>query len=675
MDKIFSYTAVIIKNVCMLFIAVNIIWPHASFAQEIDVTNARSTDVVSPHGVSYLMGSFVYDVPLFEIGYGEWPSKITASLHYDSSSQVDNKTGWSFSTNSGNAGIVTYAEYDETTQYDECNCAPIYKNWQYGAFLSIGGNLSLFEIKNANLDLEKFEPSTFNGSTLTWVSDQPGGYNANAGSDSPGTFTLTERSGNVLKLGALINNGVLKFLSDSQISTRNGFHVNEHIPFPEVTNASHSDTSAGFMIFREPASQGIQRICAYNLVYVDKSTIIDCSKSNVIATITYNQGGELSSVTLPDGRRYTFGYTRYSGIRGYNYNDMGSITSPIGRDHLTCVTTPGNLGCTIANTYDACDGYRGWDGANAYDDATWNGSRDRVIKQVLADGTSETFSYSDPKVAGDPCRDVQSVSLTRQSSIYAFEISRAGNEPVNRTYFIKNAGHVSSVTDPLGRRSEFVWGGANANASYLKRDDLLEQITNPDGSIVQYTYDGRGNVTSMRMKAKPGSGLSDLVTTATFPSSCSNIKTCNRPNAVTDAAGHVTNYEYDGATGLVTKVTEPAVNGVRPQMRYHYQQLYGWFKSGNGYARTDSPVWLLASEEYCRTSSADANGNCAAGTADKVVKSYQYQQGNASHGSNLLLTGTATTANGQTLRTCYVYDELGNRISETSPRAGLATCS
>ena len=48
--------------------------------------------------------------------------------------------------------------------------------------------------------------------------------------------------------------------------------------------------------------------------------------------------------------------------------------------------------------------------------------------------------------------------------------------------------------------------------------------------------------------------------------------------------------------------------------------------------------------------------------------------------SNLLLKGTAITAaneQGQikTLRTCYTYDALSRRISETQPKGTGSTCS
>lgn len=44
--------------------------------------------------------------------------------------------------------------------------------------------------------------------------------------------------------------------------------------------------------------------------------------------------------------------------------------------------------------------------------------------------------------------------------------------------------------------------------------------------------------------------------------------------------------------------------------------------------------------------------------------------------NNLLLRGVVTDAapGGLSSRTCYAYDALANKISETSPRAGLTSC-
>lgn len=179
------------------------------------------------------------------------------------------------------------------------------------------------------------------------------------------------------------------------------------------------------------------------------------------------------------------------------------------------------------------------------------------------------------------------------------------------------------------------------------------------------TYDARGNITS------------DGIITAGFDATCSNIRTCNKPNWVRDVAGNQTDYTYDPVHGGVLTVTSPAVqvNGsgspIRPQIRYAYVQRYAWFKNAAGVmTRSTEPIWLLASESSCRTSAAIGAGCGVAG--DEVVTSYDY--GPDSGPNNLLLRGKAITADGITLRTCFQYDQYGNKISETAPRANLAAC-
>jgi YD repeat-containing protein len=58
--------------------------------------------------------------------------------------------------------------------------------------------------------------------------------------------------------------------------------------------------------------------------------------------------------------------------------------------------------------------------------------------------------------------------------------------------------------------------------------------------------------------------------------------------------------------------------------------------------------------------------------SDEVLTTYDY--GPDSGPNNLLLRGKAVTADGKTARTCYAYDALGNKISETSANAQLANC-
>ena len=114
------------------------------------------------------------------------------------------------------------------------------------------------------------------------------------------------------------------------------------------------------------------------------------------------------------------------------------------------------------------------------------------------------------------------------------------------------------------------------------------------------------------------------------------------------------------------------MNGVTPQTRYEYAQRYAWLKnSSGGYSQGSSPIWVLVRERFCRTTSPSGSG-CVGGTSDEVVTDYDY--GPNTGPNNLLLRGVAVTADGQTRRTCYGYDQMGRKISETKPSALLTVC-
>lgn len=197
------------------------------------------------------------------------------------------------------------------------------------------------------------------------------------------------------------------------------------------------------------------------------------------------------------------------------------------------------------------------------------------------------------------------------------------------------------------------------------------QDTSPEGDRREYTYDARGNVTQMTYVPKPGSQLANRLVRAGYDAVCANPVTCNQPNWVEDANGNRTDFTYDVVHGGVLTETGPAVNGVRPQIRRSYVQRHAWYLNGAGaQVQAATPIWVLDRESYCRTSAASGNGCTVAG--DEVVTTFEY--GPNSGPNNLLLRGRVVTADGVSLRTCWSYDRFGNRLSETTPRANLASC-
>lgn len=99
----------------------------------------------------------------------------------------------------------------------------------------------------------------------------------------------------------------------------------------------------------------------------------------------------------------------------------------------------------------------------------------------------------------------------------------------------------------------------------------------PDGRREIYSYDARGNITATTIKAVPGSGLNDIVTTSGYDTVCASRAACNKPSWVRDARGAQTDFSYDQATGQVLTITKPAPGQgqPRPQTRYSYTVVNG----------------------------------------------------------------------------------------------------
>ncbi|HYE27783.1 MAG TPA: RHS repeat-associated core domain-containing protein [Allosphingosinicella sp.] len=203
-------------------------------------------------------------------------------------------------------------------------------------------------------------------------------------------------------------------------------------------------------------------------------------------------------------------------------------------------------------------------------------------------------------------------------------------------------GRPTSVTDPLNRTTAYQYDTSGR----------LTRVTAPEGNYVQYSYDARGNVTQTRAVAKSGSGLADIVTSASYDATCSNPVTCNRPNSVTDARGNVTDYSYDSTHGGVLTVTGPAPTpgAVRPQTRYAYTLANGEYR--------------LTGTSQCQTT-----GACAGG-ADEVKTTLAYDAN-----GNVTSTSTGSGNGALTATGAMTYDAVGNLLTVDGPLSGTADTS
>lgn len=173
-------------------------------------------------------------------------------------------------------------------------------------------------------------------------------------------------------------------------------------------------------------------------------------------------------------------------------------------------------------------------------------------------------------------------------------------------------GRATSITDALSNVRTFTYDSAGR----------LTWMTLPEGNAVALDYDSRGNVVETTYSPKPGgTPPADIVTSASYPASCSNPVTCNLPTSTTDARGNVTDYTYDSTHGGLTSITLPSPDGTaaRPQTRIAYDNFYAWYKNGSGtLVQAPTPLTLPVSTSACVT------GSSCTGTADEVVSETGY---------------------------------------------------
>lgn len=440
----------------------------------------------------------------------------------------------------------------------------------------------------------------------------------------------------------------------------------------DAVRLSQVTSSRGYALVIEGGNL-VTKACVLNLTQTTVPANGLCP-ANALATASYTYNTSdpstprLASATRPNG-----------GVESFAYSSV----TPSGL--VMAFTKPGQSAPWLTNT--------------VFFQNDENGVlQELVSNQAFVDGQSYSYSFSSP-----PPTDTQPVPPiiggtyidalgNRTDVLWDFpptpggaQISQLCHAPcyyvtadqiLNRPYQI-TLGPVQ-VVDPIGRTTTAdycdptVEAGLPSTEHYRCMVIPMVSFTDPEGVKTDLTYDGALNITRAVRHAKPGSGLADIVTSATFD--ITKPKYQSKPLTTTDGNGNVTTYTYDPNHGGVLTETDPAVNGVTPQKRYTYAQRTAWISNGaGGWVAAGPPVWVLTQMSFCKAGNPGSGGvGCANGPSDEVITTYDY--GPDAGPNNLILRGTVVGAGGLSLRTCTSYDALGNKISETKPRAGLASC-
>lgn len=306
----------------------------------------------------------------------------------------------------------------------------------------------------------------------------------------------------------------------------------------------------------------------------------------------------------------------------------GVTTYAAGSDGIESITPPGASSPTVSVSYDG------------------NGR----VSSVTSHGVTYGYAYVDN--SGAHTRTTTVTDPASNSRVYV-------SDTTNFT--------LTSVTDELSRTTSYQYDG----------NGRVTRVTFPLGNYVAYTYDGRGNVTETRRVAVSGSGLPDIVTTASYDSACSNQLTCNQPNNTTNALGQTTLYTYDSSHGGVLTVTAPdpatgaacpASGAVCPQTRTTYAGRQAYFHNGtSSWAYSPWTAHLPTEVSAC----AAGNASACVGTTAETRNTVSY--GPTGTTANNLLPLSVTSADGTgalSAVTAATYDGIGNLLTIDGPLSG-----
>ena len=321
------------------------------------------------------------------------------------------------------------------------------------------------------------------------------------------------------------------------------------------------------------------------------------------------------------------------------------------------------------------------------------------ITNGTAFSTTRTFTEADGAqtlVTVDSNRRVTSIQTPEASSAnivysyytsgtYAGAIATINVDGLTTSYNYSESGGIltTTVTEPGGqtRKAETVVVTGLVRAHIDPGNQRTEyeydsvgrvtKVTAPEDDYVTYTYDGRGNVTSVKRYPKPGSSLAPLEMTATYPASCSNPRTCNQPTSTTDAAGATTSYTYFSHGGVDTiTAPQPGAGLDRPQTRFIYANRTAYYRTSaySGIAAAPSSVTLPSEVRQCRLGELSS---CQS-TANEVRRLFTY--GSTGVANNLHLTQAEERLGNGSLSavTQMSWTKLGDMASVDGPVSGSA---
>ena len=474
------------------------------------------------------------------------------------------------------------------------------------------------------------------GWTQSVATFAPEGTDAQAGNlgyDSNNNYIYTDQSDTTYRFNSHVSVVGAKSASSFQPHTQRIGSITR--PDGYVKNFTYnssgqlitvSDSNGYAILFDYNSSGQIADACGYDLSSTEVTNSTTCASASLKVSYGYTNG-QLTSVVDVMGQTETYGYTSNSGYSS-----------------VSCITPPGYGTCKIA--------YSNY-GLSS-------------LTQTLGDGSVWTFNWS--HIATSPTMTGYTFTAHNGDNPTSFT-DPAGN----KTSILFTGTTPESMTDPLGNTTTYTFvGTANymvpTQSPPLKNGSLLSQVTFPEGNeYLQSPYGPYNTVTVKTLRAKPGSGLADIIEKLNY--NCPNgtmTPSCTKPASVVDPNGNETDYTYDPTHGGVLTETGPAdSSGVRPQTRYTYTLLYPQVWNGSALVN-GTPQYKLTKTSTCQSATAANPASCV-GTAAETVTTYTYGDAHLDMTAKTVAAGD----NSVSATTTYTYDTYGNVTVVDGPRTDV----
>jgi len=415
-----------------------------------------------------------------------------------------------------------------------------------------------------------------------------------------------------------------------------------------------------------------------------------CPQGDSTTTYTYDETGQLTSMTDPNLHTTNYGYTdNYTALSGGVNVPYASSANTNAR--LTKVTDASGYTTSYAYDYSSGQLTRATDPNSQSTTYVYNDSFSRPTQANYPDGGQTTISYND----SPPSPSVTTTGLLSSnppSSIVTTKVFDGMGHPVrtilssdpygpdytDTSYY--GTGRVYQVSNPYRSTSDPTYGTTTYAYDGLGRK--VSESHQPDGSVKQWCYNDLPTSAQTNCKSHPLGSTGQWVDYADENNNdwqqttdgLGRLIAVNEPNGSPQGPSMETDYQYDLLNNL-TKVTQNG-NGTTDVQRvrtFTYDSLSQLLCANN--PENSSAACPTTYNGYVAGTTGylyDPNGNVAAKTdARGVTTSYSYDQ------LNRLLS--KSYSDGFTPTSCYLYDSAINGIhrlaSEWTQKASMGSCS